>query len=130
MCAAEKAVDALLQGAHLAAAHEMPALIARHVAELGGQDAVIHLVDLQQTVLVPFVGSSGPSTDSGFGALSIDGTVAGRAYQHVEVLTQAGGGEGTVRVWLPLLDGTERLGVLGVTVADFESVDEGELLLA
>ena len=58
----------------------------------------------------------------------IDSTVAGRAYQHVEVLSQRDA-HGGLRVWLPLLDGAERLGVIGVTVADPAAVDrDGGLL--
>jgi Stage II sporulation protein E (SpoIIE) len=58
----------------------------------------------------------------------IDSTVAGRSYQHVEVLSQRDA-HGGLRVWLPLLDGAERLGVIGVTVADPAAVDrDGGLL--
>jgi serine/threonine protein phosphatase PrpC len=124
--AAYAALGGLLSAAHLAAPHELPALIERHVAAAGGRDAVAYLVDLQQQVLVPFLGSAGPDVDSQVEALSVDATLAGRAYQQVEVLTQAAPG-GQLRVWLPLLDGTERLGVLRVTIdaAATDAVREG-----
>ncbi|MEP6598293.1 MAG: PP2C family protein-serine/threonine phosphatase [Actinomycetota bacterium] len=117
MSEGERVVDDLLTDAHLAAAHELPGLVARHAATLGAADALAFLADLQQYVLVPFFGSGG----SGVGGpgwpgepMSVDSTLAGRCFQHVEVLTQDAG-EGRTRVWLPLLNGTERLGVLGVT---------------
>ena len=56
----------------------------------------------------------------------MDTTLAGRAYQHVQVLTQDLPG-GQRRVWLPLLDGSERLGVLTV-VADQNAAEHPELL--
>ena len=117
---AERAVDDLLTEAHLLAAHQLPSLLLRHGRRLGVERATTYLADLQQEVLVPFVGSDGPAADETVGALSVDGTVAGRAYQNVEVLTQVLTG-GRQRVWLPLLDGSERLGVLSATA------DEGLL---
>lgn len=112
---ANEAIHRLLASAHLAAAHELPDLIAVSAALLGGKDAVVYLADLQQITLVPFVGAGGP--DSGVAAepLGIDSTVAGRAFQHVELVTQPGEG-GPTRVWLPLINGTDRVGVLGVSV--------------
>jgi len=113
MSDAERALDALLAEAHLAAPHHLPALVARHATTLGVRDAVIHLVDLQQRVLVPFLDPDDPGGRSAE-PLRVDGTLAGRAFQHVEVLTQET--DGLARVWLPLLDGTDRLGVLGLSV--------------
>ena len=114
---AERAVGDLLDEAHLLAAHQLPALLARHAQRFGLGAAVVYLADLQQDALIPFLGSEGPAVGELVAPLAVDATLAGRAYQHVEVLTQdlPGGG---LRVWLPLLDGSERLGVLTATVAD------------
>lgn len=114
---AERAVDELLTEAHLCAAHQLPGLLARHGEQLGVTGALVYLADLQQDVLVPFLGSAGPALNETVVALGVDGTLAGRAYQQVEVLTQELPGSQT-RVWLPLLDGSDRLGLLAVTVAD------------
>ena len=115
MSDAERAVDALLEDAHLAAPYQIAGLVARHAPTLGADDALVYLVDLQQRVLVPFLDPAGPGVGRQVEPLSVDATLPGRAFQHVEVLTQDAA-EGRVRVWLPLLDGIERLGVLGVTV--------------
>ena len=115
MSGAERAVDALLEDAHLAAPHQLAGLVARHAATLGADHAVVYLVDLQQRVLVPFLDPDGPGVGRQVEPLSVDATLPGRAFQHVEVLTQDAA-DGRSRVWLPLLDGIERLGVLGVTV--------------
>jgi serine/threonine protein phosphatase PrpC len=115
MSDAERAIDALLADAHLAAPHQIPGLVARHAAALGADDALVYLVDLQLRVLVPFLEPGGPGAGRLVDPLSVDGTLPGRAFQHVEVLTQDAP-DGRIRVWVPLLDGTERLGVLGLTV--------------
>jgi hypothetical protein len=114
------AVDALPEAAHLAAPHELPALIRAQARALGARDAIAYLVDLQQTVLVPFVDETFADVTAADGALplpplTVDATLAGRAYQHVEILSQDL--DGDTQVWLPLLDGTERLGVLAVRVS-------------
>ena len=114
---AERAVDDLIAEARLLAPHQLPGLFSRQAARLGVHSALAYLADLQQVVLAPFLGADGPAVEEALAPLAVDATLAGRAYQHVEVLTQdlpSGG----VRVWLPLVDGSERLGVLTVTVAD------------
>jgi serine phosphatase RsbU (regulator of sigma subunit) len=109
------ALGGLLAESHLAAAYQLPDLIATHAGVLGGADATAYLADLQQGVLVPFLQPAGPAIDWQPGPLSVDSTLAGRAYQHVELVVGEARG-GRVQVWMPLLDGTERLGVLGVTL--------------
>jgi serine phosphatase RsbU (regulator of sigma subunit) len=114
--ATTQALDELLELAHTAAPHELAGLIDRCARGLGADGAVVYLADLQQQVLVPFVGPHGPGEDEQLTALGVDSTLAGRAFQTVEVHTQDADTAGT-HVWLPLLDGTERLGVLAVTVS-------------
>jgi serine phosphatase RsbU (regulator of sigma subunit) len=45
--------------------------------------------------------------------VGIEGTVAGRAYRHLDI-QQVGTDHGGTRMWVPVLDGTERLGVLAL----------------
>jgi serine phosphatase RsbU (regulator of sigma subunit) len=118
----EEPIDALLREAHLVGPHQLAGLLRRHAAALGVIDAVAYLADLQQTVLVPLVEQAGPGVGRQLAALGVDSTVAGRCYQHVEVVVQQPTTDG-VRVWLPLLDGTDRLGVLEVTVAALADLD-------
>jgi serine/threonine protein phosphatase PrpC len=119
---AEQVLGALLTQSHLIAPYELPSFITRHAHTLGVLEATAYLADLQQTVLVPFLGSGGPDIGLQVDPLSVDSTLAGRAYQHLEVLTQDAAG-GRARVWVPLLDGAERLGVLELTVPDRLAVD-------
>jgi hypothetical protein len=90
---------------------------------LGARDAVAYLADLQQLVLVPFTGPAGPGPERHLEPLAIDSTPAGRSFQHVEVVTHASAAGAGTRVWMPLLDGTERLGVLGVTLSERAALD-------
>jgi serine phosphatase RsbU (regulator of sigma subunit) len=70
------------------------------------------LVDHGQALLVPFAVSEPP--------VRIEGSVAGRAFRQVEV--QEISAPGGRRLWLPLLDGVDRLGVLGVTFSELDEL--------
>src|SRR5690348_15803422 len=112
LTADETAVDALLAASHLAVPNELPKLESEQAAHLGAEDALVYLVDLQQRVLVPFIGPGGPSDSSE--PLAVWPTLAGRGYQHVEILAQPV--EGILRILLLLFVGTQRLGVLALTM--------------
>lgn len=95
----------LLQESHRAPAAAIPRLVREAAATFGASHAVVYLVDYGQTVLTPL-------TDGGEEVkepLSVDHTLAGRAYQTEELLA---GTDDPGNVWVPVLDGTERLGVL------------------
>lgn len=129
MSAGERCLAELLGEVHLTAPHQLAGLLDRHAATLGVSDAVAYLVDLQQNVLVPLSGPDGAGMNRQLDVLKVESTVAGRSFQHLDVLTQSVTGGGT-RVWLPLLDGSERLGVLAVTVDDVSALDRDHGLLA
>ena len=79
-------------------------------------DAGIYLVDLDQRTLVPVPGSAEPSPVP----QDIDSTLPGRAFRTQR--EQSEPAPGGVRLWLPLIDGADRVGVLGVTVGDADEV--------
>jgi serine phosphatase RsbU (regulator of sigma subunit) len=123
--------DDLLREVQLAPPHALPQLIDTCAQRLGTAGALAYLADLQQNVLVPFLGVHGAQDDEHVAVLAIDGTLAGRAFQTVAVQSQDSD-TGPQRLWLPLLDGSERLGVLLVTLpsADTEpdrQVSESDL---
>ncbi|MBW3556562.1 MAG: serine/threonine-protein phosphatase [Actinobacteria bacterium] len=102
----------LLDASHHLHPDDLPALLASELAKLDGRDAVIYLVDLDQRGLVPLPG--GPVSDPP--VLSVDGTLPGLSFRSVtQVTSEEQGGR---RLWLPLLDGGERVGLLAVTVPD------------
>jgi hypothetical protein len=115
----ELAVRDLMAQSHLARGDELPALAQRHVSAFGGTAVTLYLADLQQRSLVPFLGAPGPDPPDLLEPLSVDSTLAGRAFQQVQIQSQPLRSGGTT-AWVPLLDGTERLGVMSVTLADGE----------
>ncbi|MFF8275777.1 PP2C family protein-serine/threonine phosphatase [Streptomyces lateritius] len=103
----------LLRASHTAAFEQLPALVRRYASAGGFDQARIYVVDLREDTLREITGEG---LDAGRGGqeLKVDGTLAGRVFQSTAVRSSPGG-SGT-RYWIPLLDGTERLGVLGLTV--------------
>ncbi len=75
-----------------------------------GADLRIYLVDREQRTLRPLPEPPRPAP----AALPIDGTVAGRAFQALRPMAHGH----SARLWLPLLDGADRLGVLEVRLPD------------
>lgn len=98
----QRAFVELLQGSHLATDEDLAEQVDSAVAWLG-MSAELFLVDHEQYALHPIRPGAGD-------ALSIEGTLAGRAFQSIEVLGT--GHEDPATVWAPLVDGLERLGVL------------------
>jgi stage II sporulation SpoE-like protein len=105
----------LLARSHLMRPGGVAAEVARAARPLGVSEAQVYLVDLEQRELVPLAPADGRPT-AGSGALPVDATLAGRAYQTVTIAASRAGD--AHQLWIPLVDGTERLGVLGLVVAD------------
>jgi serine phosphatase RsbU (regulator of sigma subunit) len=111
-----------LLGAMIDRAHEMPPqliapLVAEEIAAIGGRDVSVLLQDYDQLTLMPLpgrrllVGQPEP----------IDGSFAGRAFLGGELVEQVV--PGGVRVFVPLLDGTDRVGVLAFTADSWDDHD-------
>jgi hypothetical protein len=85
---------------------------------LGARDVTIYLVDKEQSFLVP-VPRTGASEHL---PLPVQSTVAGRCFRDLRLLNADHGR----RVWVPILDGLERLGVvhLEFPVAEDRTADE------
>jgi len=102
----------LLDASHHLAPDEVVAAAAEAGRALDAEDLAIYLVDYDQTLLVPLPDGADRTP------LEIDTTLAGRAFSAVAV-QDADTGSGR-RLWLPLLDGAERLGVLGLTLPEVD----------
>ncbi|WP_218004580.1 PP2C family protein-serine/threonine phosphatase [Microtetraspora niveoalba] len=126
----ERMLGGLVHASHLVSLENVPALVAEHAALWGLSETTIYIADLQQLSLVPLPGQRSESGEPP-APIRIDATLAGRAYRNVEIVrvgaaTHPSAGEaaeppveeGPLRLWVPLLDGTERLGVIAVTVAE------------
>lgn len=95
---------------------EVPGLVAEHARRVGFSHTMVFVADLQQQYLVPLPGQRDASGES-LEPIRIDATVAGRAFRDVEIVpARHESEEGPHRLWVPLLDGTERVGVLAVSV--------------
>ena len=70
---------------------------------------VIHLVDHQQRELLPLLGGSAPQRE-GYG---VEGTLGGRAFTMVTTCVSDNEPDGK-RLWVPLLNGAERMGIVEV----------------
>lgn len=95
------------------------------VAPLQGHDPVAYLVDFGHRALLPLpVDLSGPIPTEE----DVATTLAGRAFTTGQPMTAER--DGKLRVWTPIIEGTERTGVVAVSVpdADEEVLAELELL--
>ncbi|MFR0357679.1 PP2C family protein-serine/threonine phosphatase [Streptomyces sediminimaris] len=99
----------LLEASHTTAFEQLPGLLETAAREAGAGGARLFVADLQQDVLREVTGI-GPDAGRGGEEVRIEGTLPGRAYQILESTTAPTGGS----CWTPVLDGTERLGVLRV----------------
>jgi hypothetical protein len=119
------ALAELVGASHLMAPEDLPAAADEAARRLGALGCRIHLVTRDQRALRPLLGRG--RTDE---SASLEGTLAGRAFRHSEVMASTVDG---ARLWVPLLDGTERLGVCQVEVAeeaDLERLRRPSLALA
>ncbi len=112
----------LLRQSHHARPEDLPEMAMRAAVLAGATGMIMYVVDHQQRELLPLLGGSAPKREP----LNVEGTVAGRAYM---LVTPCPGGadEAGVRLWLPLLNGSERIGVLEVVSPeplDDRAVDE------
>jgi serine phosphatase RsbU (regulator of sigma subunit) len=106
----EEALASLLRAAHLTPPDDLPRIVAESAGHVGARAAQLLIVDHGRALLVPVPGGD---------PVPVDSTVAGRAFRDAApqvVDTQDGR-----RVWLPLVDGLERAGVLGL---DLPAVDD------
>ena len=104
-----RAVTWLLTESHLMRPQALPTAADEAAHRAGALGCRVHLISRDQRSLVPLPGPGGSHDGE---PLTVDGTLAGRAYRDTEAMTGAGG----TRLWLPLLNGTERLGVLELLV--------------
>jgi hypothetical protein len=121
---AEHALADLLRRSHLLRPDAIEEVFAAAVRPLGITEVRVYLADLQQRHLesLPVPGGQGGQGQEGAKraeSLVIDSTIAGYAFRTVTIQhLPAGEGRDGYRVWVPLVDGTERLGVLSLLVSD------------
>lgn len=105
------AIVELMLGTHLAPPESIGDAVAAAAARLG-VDALVHVIDYQCRVLVPVPARWADGGEP----LSVEGTVAGRAFRTLQTVTSTA--DGRQRLWVPVVDGVERVGVLRVTLPE------------
>jgi hypothetical protein len=105
----EVVLGSLLEAAHRLAPDDVVPTVAQHLGALGFADVTVYLVDLDQRLLVPVGTAPADPVD-------IDSTVPGQVFRTQQVVVEpAPNGRGSC-LWVPLIDGSDRVGVLRVTV--------------
>jgi serine phosphatase RsbU (regulator of sigma subunit) len=117
----ERVLGSLLDRAHLMPARLVGPLVAQEIAAVGGTDVAIWLQDYDQRTLQPLTGPGlvGQSSE-------IAGSWPGRAFTSDARFEQQLP-NGSVRLYLPMLDGSDRVGVLAFTLS---TVDDNDRRLA
>src|SRR4051812_18672832 len=100
----------LLRRTHLSVAADLAEVVADQAASIGARDVVLYLIDVERGTLVPL--PSPTAATAGAQPQSVEGTVAGRAFATTTILTTSRDNGERERVCVPLLDGTERLGLM------------------
>jgi hypothetical protein len=101
----------LLRRTHLSAPSDLPRVVADEALAIGADHVVLYVIDYDLASLQPLPASPEDRSE----AIPVVGTVAGRAYTSVTIVQSAAEEPGRRRLWLPLLDGTERVGVMSMT---------------
>ncbi|MGI5256202.1 PP2C family protein-serine/threonine phosphatase [Streptomyces angustmyceticus] len=102
----EYLLQEFLTAVHTAPPSRFPALVERYAARIGLRRVTVYLVDLQQRQLTPLSGGE---------RLAVDASWAGWAYRTLGLRVEESAA-GPLIVWLPLVDGADRLGVVGMHV--------------
>ncbi|MBP0456565.1 PP2C family protein-serine/threonine phosphatase [Streptomyces montanisoli] len=116
----------LLRAGQLVGVEQLPGLLRRHAAAIGIENVHIYVVDLREEVLRELTGR-GANAGADGESLPVDGTLAGLVYRHTRVTGGSAARDVPGRLWLPLLGGTERIGVLRADIgasADRGAVEE------
>ncbi len=112
----------LLQQSHHARPEDLPEMAMRAAPLVDATAMVIYLVDHQQRRLLPLLAGTAPHRES----FAIDGTLGGRAFTQGVTCVSDAEHDG-LRLWVPLIDGMERMGVLEVVsdeALDGDAVDD------
>lgn len=111
----------LLERSRDAAPEALAQLIRTSGGWAGLGEVTAYLADLQQDCLVPLPDASASGSGVREEPLAVDGTLAGWAYRTESI--RIGGGPGPITMWVPLVDGIERIGVLRVIAARHDAAD-------
>lgn len=101
----------LMHGAHLAPPDALPRILDTAGDALGVR-ITLYLVDYGLSQLVPFAGGHGAGREP----VGLEASMPGRAFR--TMTTQSSFKDDQARMWIPVVDGFDRLGVIDVTLDD------------
>ncbi|MFF4620470.1 PP2C family protein-serine/threonine phosphatase [Nonomuraea jabiensis] len=113
----ERLLGQLLDRAHAMPPQLVAPLVAEEVRRIGGWDVSILLQDYDQVMLVPLLGRGLTGGDP----LPIEGSLAGEAFVS-ETRVEHPVADG-IRMYLPLLDGSDEVGVMALTLSRVDDDD-------
>src|SRR3954447_3050853 len=113
------ALRTVLRASHLSGPDDLPAMVEAAGSQLGADLSVVYLIDYEQQSLMPLNAPDDPQPAE---PVEVDATVAGRAFAAIAQQT-VDADEGQI-VWTPILNGTERLGVLQLKFPAAMKVDD------
>jgi stage II sporulation SpoE-like protein len=110
----------LLRRTHLSAPGDLARVVADQARTLGAEEVDLYLIDYELSALMPLPSSPDDERE----VIPVTGTIAGRAYTMTTIVQSSDAGGGLRRVWLPLMDGTERIGVMAAAFRAAEISDD------
>ncbi|MGW4103085.1 PP2C family protein-serine/threonine phosphatase [Streptomyces sp. NPDC004976] len=116
-----RALTGMLAEGQLAGFGQLPDLVARHAGQAGMADARIYLTDLREQILREVTGRGLDAAEGGE-VFEVEGTLPGRVFAASRPQQGVVGERG--RWWVPVLDGTERLGVLRADLSEDAGVEQ------
>lgn len=123
---AARLLTSFLRRTHLSQPSELADIVVEELESALGADRVaLFLVNSEQTALVPVPSRRSPSR----GEQLIEVTMSGRCFATTTVLTAPAEQHDRRRMWVPVIDGTDRMGVLELTVDAPPSEEESAALV-
>src|SRR5215211_2150654 len=116
------AIAELIVGSQLCQADELPTVANKATSRLS-VDITVFLVDLMQRELRALPERGKPVPDP----LAVDGTLAGRVFTEIRAMASPASRTEPGRIWVPLVDGTERLGVIQMRLGEDHDPFRAEL---
>lgn len=118
----DTASEHLLDRSHTTPPHLVADLAAEELRRVGGRDVAFWMQDYDQQRLqpVPIGGDIVADVES------IDGSLAGRSFA-LHTAVERIEPDGATRIWLPMLGGAERLGVMALTLDELDDDRRGHV---
>ena len=123
-------LSGLLDSSHFVAFKDIPNEVNRCAGMVGLQNVAIFIADMQEEVLRELTGVGVDAHGGAAEQQAVEGTLAGRAFQFGRSVPHPLPSPDEHRWWVPLLNGTERLGVLRVDAGDGRNARRSAELLA